>query len=178
MASLSKVNTLVIDDNAHMISIVRSMLLGFGITKTYESRDAAEAFDIVRHEPIDLIIVDFQMPILDGLEFTQMVRNGGDIRNPYIPIILLTAHTERSRILAARDAGVTEICAKPVTAHQMWTKLAAVVNKPRPFVRCKGYFGPDRRRQELDFKGENRRAPSVDAQSKTADETEQTDTAA
>ena len=82
MASLSKVNTLVIDDNAHMINIVRSMLLGFGITKTYESRDAAEAFDIVRHEPIDLIIVDFQMPILDGLEFTQMVRNGGDIKNP------------------------------------------------------------------------------------------------
>ncbi len=162
MASLSKVNTLVIDDNAHMINIVRSMLLGFGITRTYESRDAAEAFDIVRHEPIDLIICDFQMPILDGLEFTQMVRTGGDIRNPYIPIILLTAHTERSRIMAARDAGVTEICAKPVTAHQMWTKIAAVVNNPRPFVRCKTYFGPDRRRQSLEYKGEDRRSPVVE----------------
>ncbi|MCP2670647.1 response regulator [Maricaulaceae bacterium EIL42A08] len=182
MASLSKVNTLVIDDNAHMINIVRSMLLGFGITKTYESRDAAEAFDIVRHEPIDLIIVDFQMPILDGLEFTQMVRNGGDIKNPYVPIILLTAHTERSRIMAARDAGVTEICAKPVTAHQMWTKIAAVVNNPRPFVRCKTYFGPDRRRKDVEFKGEDRRAPSVDRASKTASPDDElgvdTDTAA
>lgn len=168
MASLSKVNTLVIDDNAHMINIVRSMLLGFGITRTYESRDAAEAFDIVRHEPVDLIIVDFQMPLLDGLEFTQMVRTGGDIRNPYIPIILLTAHTERSRIISARDAGVTEICAKPVTAHQMWTKIAAVVNNPRPFVKCSTYFGPDRRRQQLEFKGKDRRAEAVDADSKDA----------
>ena len=167
MANLSKINTLVIDDNAHMIHIVRSMLLGFGITRTYESRDAAEAFDIVRHEPIDLIICDLQMPLLDGLEFTQMVRTGGDMRNPYIPIVLLTAHTERSRIIAARDAGVTEICAKPVTAHQMWTKIAAVVNNPRPFVRAKTYFGPDRRRRDVEFKGEDRRAPVDDNASKT-----------
>ncbi len=76
MATLSKVNVLVIDDNVHMIHIVRSMLLGFGISRTYESRDAAEAFDIARNEPVDLIIVDYQMPLLDGLEFTRMVRSG------------------------------------------------------------------------------------------------------
>lgn len=161
MANLSKVNVLVIDDNAHMIQIVRSMLLGFGITKTYESRDAAEAFDIARGELIDLIIVDYQMPILDGLEFTQMVRTGRDTTNPYIPIILLTAHTERSRIMAARDAGVTEICAKPITAQQLWTKIAAVVNRPRPFVRARNYFGPDRRRRDIEFKGEERRSTPV-----------------
>jgi CheY-like chemotaxis protein len=161
MANLHKVNVLIIDDNAHMIHIVRSMLLGFGIVKTYESRDAAEAFDIARHEPIDLIIVDHQMPILDGLEFTRLVRTGKDSRDPFIPIILLTAHTERSRIIAARDAGVTEVCAKPINAHQLWTKIAAVVNHPRSFVRSKSYFGPDRRRQDADFEGEERRAAPV-----------------
>ena len=162
MANLSKVSVLVIDDNAHMIHIVRSMLLGFGISKTYESRDAAEAFDITRHEPIDLIIVDYQMPILDGLEFTRMVRTGKDSRNPFVPIILLTAHTERSRILAARDAGVTEVCAKPINAHQLWTKIAAVVNKPRSFIRARDFFGPDRRRVALDYKGEERRSDPVE----------------
>lgn len=162
MANLSKVSMLVIDDNAHMIQIVRSMLLGFGISKTYESRDAAEAFDITRHEPIDIIIVDYQMPILDGLEFTRMVRTGKDSRNPFVPIILLTAHTERSRILAARDAGVTEVCAKPINAHQLWTKIAACVNKPRSFVRARDFFGPDRRRLELDFRGDERRSAPVE----------------
>lgn len=148
MADFSNVRALVIDDNAHMIQIVRSLLLGFGITRTYESRDAAEAFDIARQEAIDFIIVDYQMPILDGLEFTRMVRTAKDTRNSFIPIILLTAHTERSRIMAARDAGVTEVCAKPITAIQLWMKIAAVVNAPRPFVRAPNYFGPDRRRRD------------------------------
>ncbi|MGX6647093.1 response regulator [Maricaulaceae bacterium MS644] len=148
MADFSNVRALVIDDNAHMIQIIRSLLLGFGITRTYESRDAAEAFDIARQEAIDFIIVDYQMPMLDGLEFTRLVRTAKDTRNPFIPIILLTAHTERSRIMAARDAGVTEVCAKPITAKQLWMKIAAVVNTPRPFVRAPNYFGPDRRRRD------------------------------
>ena len=155
---MGNVNTLIIDDNAHMISIVRSMLLGFGISRTHESRDAVEAFEIARHEPIDLIIVDYQMPLLDGLEFIQMVRRGADMKNPFVPIILLTAHTERSRIMAARDAGVTEICAKPVTARQMWEKIVAVVNNPRPFVKTANYLGPDRRRKHEDYNGPERRS--------------------
>lgn len=165
---LGNVNTLIIDDNAHMISIIRSMLLGFGISRTHESRDAAEAFDLVRHEAIDLIIVDYQMPLLDGLEFIQMVRRGADMRNPFVPIILLTAHTERSRILAARDAGVTEICAKPVTAKQMWEKIVAVVNNPRPFVKTAGYFGPDRRRRMEEYAGPERRSQTSEKPSEDA----------
>lgn len=158
---MGNVNTLIIDDNAHMISIIRSMLLGFGISRTHESRDAAEAFEMVRHEAIDLIIVDYQMPLLDGLEFIQMVRRGADMKNPFVPIILLTAHTERSRIMAARDAGVTEICAKPVTARQMWEKIVAVVNNPRPFVKTANYLGPDRRRKREEYKGPERRAAAA-----------------
>ena len=156
---LSKISVLVVDDNAHMITIVRTMLRGFGITHTYESRDAAEAFDIARHEIVDVIIVDYQMDMLDGLEFTRMVRTAKDSRDPYVPIILLTAYTERSRVIAARDAGVTEICAKPLTANQLWVKLAAVINSPRPFVRGKSFFGPDRRRRKQDNRqGDERRS--------------------
>ncbi len=162
MADFSRVRALVADDNAHMIQIVRSMLLGFGISRTYESRDAAEAFDIVRQEPIDFVTVDYQMPILDGLEFTRLVRTAKDTRNPFIPIILLTAHTERSRVLAARDAGVTEICAKPINARQLWMKIDACIYAPRPFVRAPNYFGPDRRRRvEEPPQGEERRVASV-----------------
>ena len=155
--NLSKLSALVIDDNAHMIQIVRSMLLGFGISRTYESRDAAEAFSITQNEMIDFIIVDYQMPILDGLEFTQLVRTGKDSPNPFIPIILLTAHTERSKIFAARDAGITEICAKPINAQQLWEKLTAVVNTPRPFVKASHYFRPDRRRRDNGPPKEERR---------------------
>jgi two-component system chemotaxis response regulator CheY len=155
---LNRLSVLIVDDNAHMISIVRCILLGFGITKTWQSRDAAEALAYLRQEPVDIAITDLQMPLLDGLEFTRLVRTGADVHNPFLPIIMLTAHTERSRILAARDAGVTEICVKPINARELWAKIAAVVNQPRPFVRTRSYVGPDRRRRVSSFKGEERRS--------------------
>ena len=90
------------------------------------------------------------------------------MKNPFVPIILLTAHTERSRIMAARDAGVTEICAKPVTARQMWEKIVAVVNNPRPFVKTANYLGPDRRRKREEYNGPERRSVTTEKPSDNA----------
>ncbi len=147
-AELEKISVLIVDDNAHMINIVKTILRGFGITTFFEATDAAEAFDIVRSDGPDVIIVDFQMDLLDGVDFTRLVRTGDDITNPFIPIIMLSAHSERKRILAARDAGVTEFCCKPVTAEELYKKLCSIVNAPRQFVRTSIYFGPDRRRRD------------------------------
>jgi DNA-binding response OmpR family regulator len=71
---------------------------------------------------------------------------------------MITGHTEKSRVEAARDAGVTEFLAKPVTAHNLFSRIAEIVERPRPFVRCEGYFGPDRRRRQIeDYTGPWRR---------------------
>jgi hypothetical protein len=51
---------------------------------------------------------------------------------------------------AARDAGVTEFLAKPITAHDLFSRIAEIVERPRGFVRCESYFGPDRRRRMVD----------------------------
>lgn len=148
---LDRLTVLLVDDNSHMLHIVRTMMRGFGIVQIFESRDPAEAIDIARNDTIDLIVLDYQMDMLDGLEFTRMVRTAADSHNRYVPIILLTAYTERSRIMSARDAGVTEICAKPINASELWRKIAACVNEPRPFVRTKTFFGPDRRRRTIEW---------------------------
>jgi DNA-binding response OmpR family regulator len=73
---------------------------------------------------------------------------------------MLSAYSERSKVEAARDAGVTEFCCKPITAKEMFSKIAAVINEPRPFIRNRHYFGPDRRRNDPDktvYKGPERR---------------------
>ncbi len=156
--AMNRLTVLIVDDSAHMILIVKSLLRGFGISRFLEARDAAEAFEIVRTEQIDFIIVDYLMDILDGLDFTRLVRTGEDSPNPFVPIIMLTAYSERSKVVAARDAGVTEFCCKPVNAHEMYRKVCAIVNTPRPFVRTSVYFGPDRRRLDnSQFRGEERR---------------------
>ncbi len=166
---LANLSVLIVDDNAHMINIVKTILRGFGIKSFYEATDAAEAFDIVRNDVIDIIIVDYQMDLLDGTDFVRLVRTGEDVANPFVPIIMLSAHSERKRILAARDAGVTEFCCKPVTAKELYRKFCSIVNSPRQFVRTATYFGPDRRRHDDErYAGPFRRKTDTGRQSKVA----------
>ncbi|MDO9079054.1 MAG: response regulator, partial [Brevundimonas sp.] len=82
-----------------------------------------------------------------------------DTANPYLPIIMRTGHSEKSRVYEARDAGVTEFVVKPITAKAILDRIQAVIFKPRPFVKTDGYFGPDRRRSTApNYKGPMRRA--------------------
>lgn len=162
--NLDRIRVLIVDDNLHMIFIVKTLLRGFGLKDFLEAKDAVEAFEIANSEPVDLIIVDYEMDILDGADFIRLVRNGNDSQNPYIPIIMLTAYSERSKVEAARDAGVTEFLAKPVNAIDLYKKIASIINSPRPFIRTSNYFGPDRRRHvSMDFRGEDKRErPDMD----------------
>ena len=156
-SGLEKLKILIVDDNSHMIKIVKTILRGFDVKDMYEAESADEGFEFFRINPVDLIISDFEMAPKNGCEFVRMVRNDIDSPNTFVPIIMLTAYAEKSRVEAARDAGVTEFCAKPVTAVELYRKVCSVINSPRSFVRTKMYFGPDRRRRSKDFSGEERR---------------------
>ena len=158
MAGLSRVKFLVIDDNAYMTNIVGTILRGFGAKHIVEVRDATEAFERLKTDAIDIVIVDYMMPLLDGIEFVKLIRTSSDSGNRYVPIIMLTAHSERSRVEQARDAGVTEFCCKPVTAQELFRKVVAVIDFPRPFIKTPTYFGPDRRRKtDATYEGPERR---------------------
>jgi two-component system chemotaxis response regulator CheY len=170
--NMHRLRVMIVDDNQHMIQIVRTILNGFGVKAIKEARDPAEAFDVIKTDNFDVIIVDFLMNILDGVDFVKLVRTSSDSPNPYVPIIMLTAYSERSKVLAARDAGVTEFCCKPITANEVLRKLTAVIEHPRPYVRTTSYFGPDRRRKvNTNYEGTDRRKNSVnvsDEQQKSA----------
>lgn len=137
---------LVIDDNAHMRRIVRTLLHGFGTREVHEAEDGAAGLEAFVHHLPDILIVDWVMPIFDGLEFSRMIRQPGNNPNPYAPIIMLTGHSERGRVLTARDAGVTEFLAKPISAKGLYERIVNVIANPRPFIKTATYFGPDRRR--------------------------------
>lgn len=157
MASLEKVRFLVVDDNAHMLNIVKAILHGFGAEHVMEAKGANEAFQRLKSSTVDIIVLDYLMGDQDGLEFLKKLRNEEESPAPYVPVIMLTAHSDRARVEAARDAGATEFCAKPITAAEMLRKIAQVIDHPRAFVRAPRYFGPDRRRRDNDVRGEDRR---------------------
>jgi CheY-like chemotaxis protein len=142
----SRLRFLVIDDSAHMRQIVRTILHGFGARELIEAEDGAAGLEVFTHSLPDIVITDWAMPIFNGIELTQMIRQPGANPNPFVPIIMLTAYTEKSRVVAARDAGVTEFLAKPISAKALYLRVRNVITHPRPFIKTETYFGPDRRR--------------------------------
>jgi CheY-like chemotaxis protein len=142
----NRLRFLVIDDNAHMRRILRTLLHGFGAREVYEAEDGAAGLEAFTHYAPDIVLTDWVMPIFDGLELTQMIRQQGANANPYVPIIMLTGHSEKKRVVSARDAGVTEFLAKPISAKALYERIFNVVANPRPFIKTRSYFGPDRRR--------------------------------
>ncbi|HUC48560.1 MAG TPA: response regulator [Xanthobacteraceae bacterium] len=142
----SHLRFLVIEDSAHMRRILRTLLHGFGAREVHEAEDGAAGLESFTHYMPDIIISDWVMPIFDGLELAQMIRQPGANANPYVPIIMLTGHSDKKHVMIARDAGITEFLAKPISAKSLYGRIANVVAKPRPFVKTRTYFGPDRRR--------------------------------
>jgi CheY-like chemotaxis protein len=154
---LSAVSTLVIDDNHHMRTIIKSILQSFGTRNIYEAANAMDGLIVLKKQAIDIVIVDYQMDILDGIEFTQLLRHSKDSPNPFVPVIMLTAYTEKKRVEMARDAGVTEFLSKPIRARDLYSRMVLSLEKPRPFIKAKNYVGPDRRRNQANHSGPERR---------------------
>jgi two-component system chemotaxis response regulator CheY len=161
---------LVVEDNEHMRVLLRTLLLAMGVRRIHEYEDGGEALgEISQHAP-DFILTDLSMAPMDGLEFTRAVRRSSDSVVSFLPIIMVTGHTERRRIEAASDAGVTELLAKPITAAGLFQRIEEIVHRPRPFVRSANYIGPCRRRRaNPDHTGPWRRRDDVDAETVALD---------
>lgn len=161
----SNLKALIVEDNAHMRSLLRALLNAIGIKDISDATHGGTALEILRERKCDLVLTDLAMKPMDGLEFTRQVRNSENSPNPFVPIIMITGHTEKHRVEAARDAGVTEFLAKPITAAALFARIAEIVERPRAFVRCDSYFGPDRRRRTIEnFAGPWRRADDFNDQ--------------
>ncbi len=159
MVKFDRVLALVVDDNHYMRVIVCTMLRAMGVVNIREASDGAEAMEIVRDWRPDVIILDLMMEHLDGIEFTRMVRTGSDSPHPFVPIIMMTGHADRNRVIEARDAGVNEFVAKPLTARALIDRMRSVIDNDRPFIKSSTYTGPDRRRRRNpEYRGPFRRA--------------------
>ena len=156
---------LLVDDNHHMRVLLAEILRALGVKEIYEANDGAEGLQMMRNHAVDIVMTDLSMQPLDGIDFVRLLRNSPDSPNQLAPVIMITGHSTFARVNEARDAGVNEFLAKPLTARGVVERIHQVVENPRPYVRTESYFGPDRRRRaDPEFKGPWRRA--IDAQKK------------
>jgi len=132
-----------------MRRIIRTILNSLGVKNITEAEDTSSALKEAQDPNLDMIICSWLMDVIEGPEFVKMIRCGENSVNPYIPIIMMSAFTERYRVIAARDAGVNEFLAKPVSPMSLYQRIVSIIEKPRPFIRTASYFGPCRRRKSL-----------------------------
>lgn len=161
-SGLRALSILVVDDNEQMRTIIGTVLTAAGVGQVYYAADGRAGLDSLALYDIDVVYVDYEMPTMNGLDFIARVRGlGGDARLK--PIIMLTGHSDMLRLSAARDRGVNEFLAKPVTARNILLRLKSVIMRPRPYIDAPDFFGPDRRRRQIPgYRGPLRRATDND----------------
>lgn len=143
---VQQLNVLLVDDNAFTRKLVRALLNNIGIKNITEAGDGIAALEAIRQAPLDVIILDWEMPLLNGPELVRIVRSPGVFPAPDVPIIMLSSHGERWRIVESVKLGVNEFLCKPVSAKALLDRLVSILLKPRESVQFEGYYGPAPRR--------------------------------
>jgi two-component system chemotaxis response regulator CheY len=148
-ARIAILKVLVVDDDHAMRKVVRTMLAGIGVKTVYEACDGRSGLDAIRAHAPDLVIVDWEMPGIDGAQFVRMVRSPGEFPMPDVPIIMLSGHSERWRVIEAARIGAHEYLLKPVSTKALRERIVAVLCQARPTVKLDGYYGPLPRRMVI-----------------------------
>jgi len=154
-ARLATCKVLVVDDEHYMRKVVRTLLMSIGIRNIYEAVDGPSGLEQIRSAEPDVVIVDWQMPGIDGASFVRMVRSPDTFPFPDIPIIMLTGHGERSRVLEAIEVGIDEFLLKPVSSKALKDRLVAVLATPRPMIWSGNNYRPAPRKQASAIIAEN-----------------------
>ncbi len=155
---LNKLSILVVEDILPMRNLLIGVLEEFGVGKIYTADHGGHGFSMFQRHSPDIVITDWSMEPVDGLEMIKMIRTHTASPNRLVPIILISGYSAAQRVMKARDMGVTEFLTKPFTGHDLAKRIAHIINKPRDFVETPHFFGPDRRRRKAeDYEGPKRR---------------------
>lgn len=144
---LQAIDVLVVEDNQFMRKLIRNLLVNVGVKNIHEAGDGITGLEAIRTLSPDVVVLDWEMPFLNGAELVRIVRSPGVFPVPDVPIIMLSGHGERWRVVEAARLGVNEYLRKPISAKALLDRLITIVAKPRPMVQLGTYYGPEPRKQ-------------------------------
>ncbi len=164
---LSNFTILVVEDSTYMQSLISSMLKVFGVGDIMVAEGAKEAIDVLTVTQarakskyitkVDLVLTDWLMNKGSGEDLVRWIRSHEKDEVRFLPIVVISGYATEYLTARARDSGANETLVKPVSAKGLASRICSVIDHPRPFVNAPGFFGPDRRRQQIKFSGPERR---------------------
>jgi DNA-binding response OmpR family regulator len=143
---IQDLTVLIADKNAFMRRTTRTMLTNLGAKRIIEASDGLAAVEAIRTCDPDVMFLEWDLPLLDGMEVVRIVRSPGVFPRPDLPIIMLTMRSNRIEVLQALRAGVNEFLVKPTAPKELRDRLTAVLLKPRPMQKLGEYYVPLPRR--------------------------------
>lgn len=126
---------LVVDDGHYSRKLIREMLSRVNIRRVSEAPDGAEALALLADVRPDVVIINWELPILSGEEFIRLARTPSTSPSPTVPIILLLSAPQKLVVERAVAVGVNEILVKPFSPKALWARLEEVLQRPRQFMR-------------------------------------------
>ncbi|HAA91235.1 MAG: hypothetical protein CMM48_01640 [Rhodospirillaceae bacterium] len=145
-------------DNPHAGRILRNVLDAFDIKSIQECVSPKEAYEMAQCHPYDLGIVEWVDHPAEAIDLVTKIRRDPESNNPFLPLIMTVENADPNVVTQARDAGVNEMVARPMSLKALSSRMDYIFDKPRPFVRSERYFGPCRRRKNIPYNGKERRS--------------------
>ena len=142
---LSQISALIIDDSRYARSFIRTALQSFGIKTILEASDGPAGLEILRRQPVQLILVDQDMAPMSGVDFTRYLRSGDLVSCVDVSVLMVSGDAAKEVVVEARNAGVNEFLVKPVSTESLYRRIRNVLVNPKAFVRTASFIGPDRR---------------------------------
>jgi two-component system, chemotaxis family, chemotaxis protein CheY len=136
---------LIVDESQYMRKLTRTMLMNIGGKTIYEAADGVAALDTIRSANPDVAIIDWDLPVLNGPQVVKIVRSPGVFPKPHLPIIMLTADADRSKVAEAMRLGVHEFLIKPTSPRALQDRLLSIIMKPRAMVQIGKFYVPEPR---------------------------------
>ncbi len=143
--NLENAKVLLVHPNSYGMDILAQIFSGFGVRNATRCSDAEEAMAVIKKQDLDLIVCEAQMEGMDGYDLIHWLRHSKLDPNCFTAAIIITGHTQMSKVQKARDCGANFIVAKPLTPKVMIDRVVWVARENRPFIDCEAYLGPDRR---------------------------------
>lgn len=169
---LSNFTVLVVEDSVYMHSLISSMLKVFSVGDIMVSEGGKDAIDLltvtqartksryINH--VDIVLMDWLMTRGTGEELLKWIRQHEKDEIRFLPVVVVSGYTTEYITHKSRDMGANEILVKPVSATGLAGRICSVIENPRPFIKVPDYFGPDRRRRDVPYKGKERRVMDVE----------------
>lgn len=144
---------LIVEDNDASRRLVMELLRAAGFTNLSFARDAEEAIEHIQTQGPDLLLLDWGLPGMSGIELVNLIRQAAlkpDLRfpNPQLPIVMLTARQRVFDVTVASHAGINEFVVKPFSTSTLLKAISSALVKKRQFVTTPDFVGPDRRRRK------------------------------